>query len=145
MATNRVAYSISAPYTIPWHGAQRNMKLYGGTTALTAADVGTINNTVQLFTVPRGFVVTGIHVESADLDSGGSPTITMSLGDATTANRLLSASNIGQAGGKVDVLAANALGFKYPADTDIQLTVPAAAATGAAGNLTVFLEGFIDA
>jgi hypothetical protein len=143
MAVNRVAYPITQ--VIPWHGFSRSMKVIGGTVALTATDVGTINNTVQLFSVPKGFVLTGMHLEVADLDSNGSPTLTLSLGDATLTTRLGSALTTAQAGGLVNVLPAAALGFKYAADTDIQLLVAAAAATGAAGNLTVFLEGFIDA
>jgi hypothetical protein len=149
MATNRIAYPISAPYTVPWHGAQRIMKVYGpsGGTPITAADVGTLNDTVALFTVPKGFTLVGMHIDVTRMDSNGAPTLTLDLGDATTPQRLLAASAIAQAAETESnvTLPAGALGFKYPADTDIIMTVHAAAATAAAGTFTCFLFGFIDA
>ncbi len=149
MATARIAYPISAPYTVPWHGAQRIMKVYGptGGTAITAADVGTVNDTVALFTVPKGFTLIGCHIDATKMDTGGSPVLTLDLGDTVSPQRLLAASTIAQSvESEANVtLPAGALGFKYPADTDVVLTVHAAAATGAAGTFTCFLFGFIDA
>jgi hypothetical protein len=149
MATNRIAYPITAPYTVPWHGAQRIMKVYGPSlgTAITAADVGTTGDTVALFTVPKGFTLVGCHIDATRMDTGGSPSLTLDLGDGTSPQRLLAASTIAQAAETEAnlTLPAGALGFRYPADTDIVLTVHAAAATGAAGTFTCFLFGFIDA
>jgi hypothetical protein len=142
MATNRVAYPLSQSRTTPWHGTYRNQKEYGGSTALTTTDVGTINNTVQLFRVPLGFTVTDMHFEVPT--SLAASALTLSLGDATSATRLLNASTVGVAGGKVDVLPAGVVGYRYPADTDIQLTISAAGVTPAAGTVVVYLDGFID-
>lgn len=142
MAINRIAYGPGQPYTVPWHGPVRVEKAFGGTIAITAVDVTTINNTVQLFTVPKGFTITDFRL---DVTSLAASALTLSVGDATLATRLLNASTIGVAGGLVSVLPATVLGFKYPADTDIQLLVSAAAVTPAAGTLILFLKGFIDA
>jgi hypothetical protein len=145
MATNRVAYPISQ--VVPWHGMVRTLKALGGPTAITAADVGTINDTVALFTVPKGFTLVGVHIDVTQMDTNGSKTLTLDLGDATTPQRLLAASTIAQSAESESnvTLPAGALGFKYPADTDILLTVHAAAATAQAGTFTCFLFGFIDA
>jgi len=144
MATNRIAYAQTTP--LPWHGTYRNLKAYGGALALAAADTGTPGNTVQLFSVPKGFTVTDLNFDCTRLDNNGTPTLTLSIGDAGQANRLVSASTIGQAAeSEADPIAPGGLGYKYPADTDIQLSVTAAAATPAAGTLTLFLKGFIDA
>jgi hypothetical protein len=147
MATTRNAVPIQEVVT--WHGAQRILKLYGPSAgiAIAAADVTTINNVVQLFTVPKGFTVTGVRLDCTRLDSNGSPTLTLDIGDATTTNRLVQASTIAQAAeSQVNpVLPAGVLGFKFPADTVIQMLVHAAAATPAAGTLILMLEGFIDA
>src|SRR5579864_7268451 len=124
MATNRILYPTSQSRNITWHGTYRNKKVYGGTMAILAADVTTINNTVQLFRVPNGFTITDFHL---DVTSLAASALTLSIGDATLTTRLLNASTIGVAGGKVDVLPATVIGFKYPADTDIQLLVSAAA------------------
>jgi hypothetical protein len=141
MAVNRVAYAITEARRTPSHGPWRAEKVMGGTIALTTTDVGTINNTIQLFKVPAGFTITGMNFETASLAASA---LTLSIGDATTPARLLSASTAGVAGGKVDVLPAGVLGFKYPVETDIQLLVAAAGVTPAAGNITLFLKGFID-
>jgi hypothetical protein len=149
MATARIAYPISAPYTVPWHGAQRIMKVYGPPlgTAITAADVGSVNDTVALFTVPKGFTLVGCHIDATKMDAGGSPTLTLDLGDQSGPQRLSAASSIAQSAESESnvTLPAGALGYKYPADTDIILTVHAAAATAQAGTLICFLFGFIDA
>jgi hypothetical protein len=149
MATNRIAYPISAPYTVPWHGAVRSMKVFGPSlgTPITAADVTTVNDTVALFTVPKGFTLVGMHIDVTRMDTNGAPTLTLDLGDTASPQRLLAASTIAQAAeSEANVtLPAGALGFRYPADTDIVLTVHAAAATPQAGTFTCFLFGFIDA
>jgi len=149
MATARIAYPISAPYTVPWHGAQRNMKVYGPPlgTAVTAADVGTANDTVALFTLPKGFTLVGCHIDATQMDTNASKTLTLDLGDAASPQRLLAASTIAQSAESESnvTLPAGVLGYKYPADTDILLTVHAAAATAQAGSFTCLLFGFIDA
>ncbi len=97
MATTRNAVPIQEVVT--WHGAQRILKLYGPSAgiAIAAADVTTINNVVQLFTVPKGFTITGVRLDCTRLDSNGSPTLTLDIGDTTTTNRLVQASTIAQA------------------------------------------------
>lgn len=144
MATARIAYSASQPYTVPWHGPVRNLKVYGGAFAITAADVTTINNTVALFTVPKGFTVVSLHVDTTDMDT--STGLTFDLGDATTAARLMAAQS-GQSAAMVNVtLPVTQLGFRYTADTDIVLLMHAAASgTPTAGAFTCFLVGFVDA
>jgi hypothetical protein len=138
---NRVAYAPTVARSTPSHGPYRAKKVLGGPVSILAADVGTINNTVQMFKVPAGFTVTGMNFETPSLAASA---LTLSIGDATLATRLLNASTAGVAGGKVDVLPAGVLGYKFPAETDIQLTVAAAGVTPAAGILQCFLTGFID-
>jgi len=124
-------------------GEARNKRVLGGTFAITAADVTTINNTVGLFVAPAGFVVTNIAAYSTDMDTGG-PTLTFSLGDSGSAARFLSASTIGQAGTSVLVLASTGQNYKFTVDTEVVLLVAAAATTPAAGTLIVNFEGYIE-
>jgi hypothetical protein len=75
-------------------------------------------------------------IDSADLDTGGSPAILLQLGDTDTAARYMAANNVGQAGGKVFSQSngvAGALPAKYAAgaEKDIRLTVSTGPATGA--------------
>jgi len=138
---DRVAFT--QPQTGPG-GYRRTGKFIGPTLMpILAADVGTINNTVQLCVIPAGFVVMSLFASATDMDTGG-PTLTLSLGDTGSTARLLSASVIGQAGTSTATIVATAVGFKYTVDTNLQLLVAAAATTPAAGTLTVYLGGFMD-
>jgi hypothetical protein len=141
MATNRIAYAITEARRTPSHGPWRAEKVMGGPVSILSADVGTINNTVQMFKVPAGFTLTGMNFEVPSLAASA---LTLSIGDTLLATRLLNASTAGVAGGKVDVLPAGVLGYKYPTETDIILTATAAGVTPAAGILQCFLKGFID-
>jgi hypothetical protein len=111
----------------------------------------TTGNTVTLFRVPKGFTVTGFRCDATDMDSNGTPTVTLSIGDGTSGVRFLNASTIAQAGGTVSGNIATTgatispgMFYKFPADTDILATFTAGAATAAAGTINVYLEGFID-
>lgn len=135
--------AITQPQAGP-EGFYKTMKTYGVTSlALLAADLVT-SNTVQAFTVPRGFRVTSLYASASDMDSNGSPTLTISIGDSGSAARLLSASTIGQAGTTTSTLVAAAINYQFTADTNIQLTFATGAATAVAGTLTVLLQGYMD-
>jgi hypothetical protein len=101
---------------------------------------------VALFTVPKGFTVTDLNFDVTKLDAGATPALTFSIGDAANPGRFLAGSNAAQsAEAEADTMVAGCLGFKFTSDTDILFTVGTGAATPAAGTLTLFLKGFIDA
>ena len=140
-------------YSQPQSGSQgfaRTKKVYGTPSlSILAADVGTINNQVAVFMVPKDFVVTSIN---AVIPALAASALTLSIGDAgyaplgIAANpaRLVSASAAGVGGGTVNAFAAGGQYYRYPADTEILLTATAAGVTPAAGAITNFyLEGFI--
>lgn len=93
---------------------------------------------IDLFNIPKGAVVTGFTLTVADLDSGGSATLTLSLGDAASSTRFLSASTIGQAGGSSSTNASPL--YKYTVDDKVRLTATAAAATPSGGLLQLLFE-----
>jgi hypothetical protein len=132
-------------YTQPQAGPQgfaRTKKVYGGTVNLLATDLA-LNAQTAICRVPAGFVLQNYTATLADVDTNGSPTVMVQLCDAASAARIMAASNIGQAGGTNTTLAATGLYYQFTADTDILLTASTAAATGAAGTATVYLEGFM--
>ena len=94
-----------------------------------------INDVYNVAKVPAGAVITDVSLDTADLDSGTA--ITLSVGDATTVNRFISASNVGQAGGIVRLSVQGGLGFVYTTDTLIQVKVIAAPTGFTAGLITV--------
>ena len=136
------AYTLILPnQDIAGVGWWRNEMAIGGSFALTTTHLGTINNTVTLFTAPKSFVVTGLMMDNPQFDS--STGLTVSLGDAGSATRLISSSTGFRAAAYSTALAAGAGGYKFTADTPIILTMTAAATTAVAGTLTLYLKGHI--
>jgi hypothetical protein len=117
------------------------MKTIGRVVTLTVADLVTAN-TVGAFKVPAGFTVTGIIAVATDMDS--STGLTLSVGDAASGTRYLSASTIGQAGTTTQTLASTGLLFLNTTDTEILITVTLQpSGTAAAGTVSLYLSGFM--
>ena len=96
-----------------------------------------LNDTIELCGMPSGAILTDFHIAVPDLDTGGSPAITLSLGDLESAARYVSASTVGQAGGVISRSAtpqiAASVGFQTTVETALILTVAAGPQTGATG------------
>lgn len=116
-------------------------KVVGRVVAISVADNVTAN-TVGAFKVPAGFTVTGIIAAATDMDSAG-PSLTLSVGDAASGVRYLSASTIGQAGTTTQTLASTGLLFLNTVDTEILITITAQSATAVAGTVALYLIGFM--
>lgn len=132
-------------FTQPQAGLQgfaRTNKTYGRRVTLGTADLVTAS-VVEAFIVPAGFTATGIIAVATDMDSNGSPTLAISVGDAASSVRHLSSSTIGQAGTTTQTLAATGLLFAYTVDTKILVTMTTGSATAVAGTLDLFLVGFV--
>lgn len=123
-------------------GFAGTMKTIGRVVNLATADLVT-GNTIGAFKVPAGFTVTGIIAVASDVDTGGSPAVTLSVGDAGSGTRYLSAATIGQGGTTTQTLATTGLLFTNTVDTEILVTVTLQPATAAAGTLGLYLVGFI--
>ncbi|AVA20671.1 hypothetical protein [Rhizobium sp. NXC24] len=123
-------------------GFARTVKTLGGVIAIVAADEAT-GNTVQLMKVPKGFVVTGVYLALTDIDTNGTPTVSVSLGDAGNDSRFVAASTIGQAGGSTTTLAAAGLYYEFTVETSIALKFQTGSATAADGTATCYLTGFM--
>lgn len=104
---------------------------YSITANPTASDV------LQLVPVPRGARVIDVVLAATDLDTNGTPTITMTVGDGGSANRFITTSTIGQTGGVARLN--NQLGhlYEYTADDTIDVTFGVASATFASGTITL--------
>lgn len=114
------------------------------TFALSAALV--LNDVIQMFKVPSGATIHEVILGTDDLDTNGTPTVKLDVGDTTTANRFISASTVGQTGGVARMDQQGGVGFKYAADTMLQVKVNTAPATGASsGNVTLTVTYSMDA
>lgn len=104
-----------------------------------------LNAVTPLVRVPKGFTLIHATLETADLDSNATPLLTLAVGDATVNNRIFTGLTIGRTGGISSAIDVAGFGFRFADDTTINLTATAAAATAAAGDVTIALIGVLDA
>lgn len=113
--------------------------------AVPATGNGTaLNDTLGLFVVPKGAIIHSFDLMADQLDSGGSPLLTLDAGWTGAAQALIAAW-AGASGAtsaavspnaiKLPLSATDTIGYQFLADTPIFVTVHAAAATKKAGNL----------
>lgn len=132
----------SADYTnknpFPSHGLARNVKGAFFTVSCTAAPATT--DTINFGYLPKNARVLSMTLESTDMDTNGSPTLALNVGDSGSASRYFSASTVGQAGTAAVASAVTGLGYLTTDRTLITGVASNNAATGAAGTLylTVF-------
>lgn len=88
--------------------------------------------------VPKGFRVLGATLESTDIDTNGTPTAAINVGDAGSATRYFSSSTVGQAGTASAASATAGLHYLNTDDTLIVGTITTGPATGTTG--TVYLS-----
>lgn len=98
-------------------------------------------DTFTFGTVPKGFRVFGGCLESTDIDTNGSPTVTLNIGDSGDADRLFAASTVGQTGTADRALAVTGQHYLYTDDTVITGIIPTGPATGTTGTITLSLYG----
>lgn len=94
-----------------------------------------LNDVIKMIPVYAGEEVVGLDLISEDLDTNGTPTIELAVGDSVDEDRFIVGSDVGQAGGRA-VLGAGITGtpqfpFVYTANDNLQVKVTAAPATGA--------------
>lgn len=100
-----------------------------GTYALSAALA--LNDVIQMVTVPAGATILNVILATTDLDTNGTPTIALTVGDGSDADRFITASTVGQAGGVANLNASTGAGYKYSATDTVDVTVATGPATGA--------------
>lgn len=110
----------------------------------TTTQIGTINNTIDLIRVPKGTVILGARLETGQLDTNGSPTLTLDVGDSGSANRIFAASTVAQTGTNTAAMANGAFGYKYATESVITLKVHAAPATAASAVIIFALSFLVD-
>lgn len=106
------------------------------TAALTTADV------LQFGYLPQYARVVDATLKASDLDTNGTPTIALNVGDAGDADRLFAASTVGQAGTVARMSVATGFGYRYDTAGGTMITgAPSTnAATGAAGTIELFVS-----
>lgn len=108
-----------------------------------------LNDVIQMIPVAEGERVVDLQLVSEDLDTNGTPTIVLDVGDGDDTDRYIDGSTIGQAGGHArlgsgidsdaEAIAVNNL---YAAADTIDVLVQAGPATGATTG-TIRLRAFL--
>lgn len=93
------------------------------------------SDTLNFFYLPAGARVLQATLEATDMDTSGSPTLTLNIGDSGDADRLFAASTVGQAATASTAVATTGAGYKYTSKTLITGVANANATTGAAGSV----------
>lgn len=101
------------------------------TTALALNDIITGPN------IPAGCFLDNVKIDVGQLDSNGSPLITLDVGISGTAQKFLAASTVAQAGGIAGAAVAGTVGYSPTTDTAVLVKVHAAAATAKAGTIVI--------
>jgi hypothetical protein len=132
MATyNSAAVANSLP--LASHGLSGNVKVAFADINCTAAP--STSDTINFFDLPAGARVLLAVLESDDMDTNGSPALTINVGDAGSATRYFSGATVGQAGTLSTAIAVAGAGFSNTAKTRVVGTAGVNSATGAAGHL----------
>lgn len=92
--------------------------------------------------VPKGAEIAFVQLDATDLDTNGTPLITLEIGDTGDTDRLLVANTIAQTGAAPvgPSIAKTGFGYRYPDETLVQVRVAAAPATAAGGTIKYALH-----
>lgn len=89
-----------------------------------------LNDTIQLFDLPRNARVIGGWIKSDDLDTGGGAALRISVGDAGSATRYFSSSAVASTGGIDATMASTGYDYLNTAKTRVFATVSTGPTTG---------------
>lgn len=121
--------------SIPARDALDGVQSVTGKYSLTAALV--LNDVIQMVKIPAGHQVVDVILSADDLDTNGTPLISLTVGDGDDTARFIAASTIGRTGGVARLDQKAGLQKVYTAEDTVDVKVSAAPATGAVtGDIT---------
>lgn len=139
MANYQSKQYANSPTAFPGANVTGAMIPFYWEVSITAAAAN--GDTFEFGYVPKGFRLMGATLEATDIDTNGSPTVTLNIGDSGDADRIFAAATVGQAGTLSSAIATTGFGYLYTADTVITGIIPTGPATGATGTLYLALWG----
>lgn len=142
MATyNSTAYTAKTPAKTPAGFAGKVIREYWTVTCSAAPST---SDTINFGYVPAGARIMSAILKCSDMDTNGSPTITLNVGDSGSASRIFSASTAAQVGTVDSTMNASGRFYLYTTQTLITGVAQANAATGASGTIELALEYIIE-
>lgn len=141
MATYQ-SQQVSDEMPIASHGEASTLRVLRAkltiTAALTTADV------FQFGYLPKYARVIDATLKATDMDTNGTPTLALNIGDAGDVDRLFAATTAGQAAGVTRMSAATGFFHRYDDETLITGAPSTNAATGAAGTLELAITYVVE-
>lgn len=133
---------VSQKMPIPSHG----LGSYANTVRfkVTLGAAPTTSDTIQFGYVPKYARIVDAILKASDMDTNGTPTLALNIGDAGDADRLFAASQVGRTGSIERMTATTGFGYRYEDKTLITGVASTNAATGAAGTLELFLTYVVE-
>lgn len=142
MATFK-ATRVGSPDLKPGPGDAQSLKCAVSQYSLAAALA--LSDVIEGPLIPKGATIVDVMVTATDLDTGGSPSITLDVGYGVDPDYFVAASTTGQAGGVIRAAAATAKPLVLDADDTIDVLVKAAPATGATSGTVSIAVFFLPA
>lgn len=128
---------------IPSHGLAVDVKCQRFYVEIGAAL--TTSDNIEFGYLPDYARVVDAVIVATDMDTNGSPTLTLNVGDADDADRYFAAATVGQNGSAARMTATTGFGHRYGKGKHLITGKPAAnAATGAAGSIELFVYYQVD-
>jgi hypothetical protein len=144
MATFNAIKGFGSPLAIAGIGPGQSPSIMVCTHTVTAALA--LNDVIQSPPLPKGAVVYDVVLAVTDLDTGGSPAITLDVGYGADPDYFIAASTAGQAGGIARAAAVTAsVPLVLTTNDTIDVLVKAGPATGAtSGKVTLVVHYVMD-
>lgn len=108
-------------------GLIQQTETYNVVAALALGDV------IQMMKIPAGATVVDVILSATDLDTGGTPALSLEVGDGADTDRFITATGVGGTGGHARANTHTGHGFTYGNEDTIDVRVAAAAAAFAPG------------
>lgn len=134
-----------------WRGA--DFTVFG----ICAAGSAALGDVYQLVQIPNGYTIMDMLLDVDQLDSNGSPTVVLEVGDSVSASRFYSGATVAKTGGIAVPTVPGTIGYSYTVGgnqgqfsggqagaTIIQAQVTTAAATFKAGNVRLSVRLMLD-
>lgn len=138
MATYTATKAVNGNSTYNVDVAGVELTAYSSYTMTTTPANGDV---FEMLRVPRNARITGCTLKSTDIDTNGTPTVTLTVGDSGDTDRLITGSTIGRAGGTDSALVSSTGQFyQYTTETVISVAISAGPATGAVGTLELAVK-----
>lgn len=109
-----------------------------------AVSTAATTDVIQFGYVPKYARIVDATLMSTDIDTGATPAVAIDVGDAADVDRLFAASTVGQTGAVARMTATTGFGYRYDDETLITGAFSTAAATAAAGTVTLILTYVVE-